>query len=59
MTCDPLLESQHKKILPRNSVKNWIFGLFNGNGLKSSNPSLRKRVINEYNNLQPEKESIV
>jgi hypothetical protein len=33
-------------------------GLFNGNGLKASNTSLRKGVINDYNNLT-EKESIV
>jgi guanylate cyclase len=40
------------------SLKSWLVGLFNGNGLKASNTSLRKGVINDYNNLT-EKESIV
>ncbi|KAJ8964720.1 hypothetical protein NQ314_004685 [Rhamnusium bicolor] len=58
-SCDQLSDIQNKKAIPRNSLKNWIVGLFNGNGLKSSNTSLRRGVLNEYNNLQPEKESIV
>lgn len=58
-SCDQLSDIQNKKTVPRNSIKNWLVGLFNGNGLKSSNTSLRKGVLNEYNNLQPEKESIV
>lgn len=48
-------DNQGKK---KPSLKNWIFGFLNGNGLKASNTSLRKGVINEYNNLT-EKESIV
>ena len=48
-----------KKSIPRHSIKSWFVGLFNGNGLKASNTSLRKGGLNEYNNLQAEKESIV
>lgn len=58
-SCDELSDVQSKKSIPRHSLKNWLVGLFNGNGLKSSNTSLRRGVLNEYNNLQPEKESIV
>lgn len=59
-TCDQLSDDQqNKKIQPRHSIRSWIVGLFNGNGLKASNSSLRKGVLNEYNNLQVEKESIV
>ncbi|KAJ8981638.1 hypothetical protein NQ317_000866 [Molorchus minor] len=58
-SCDQLSDLQTKKPVPRNSLKNWLVGLFSGNGLKSSNASLRRGVLNEYNNLQPEKESIV
>ncbi|RZC33646.1 guanylate cyclase 32E [Asbolus verrucosus] len=54
-TCDPVTDIQNKK---KASLKSWLVGLFNGNGLKASNTSLRKGVINEYNNLT-EKESIV
>ncbi|XP_063921313.1 receptor-type guanylate cyclase Gyc76C-like isoform X1 [Zophobas morio] len=54
-TCDPVTDVQNKK---KTSLKSWFVGLFNGNGLKASNTSLRKGVINEYNNLT-EKESIV
>ncbi|EFA10586.2 receptor-type guanylate cyclase Gyc76C isoform X1 [Tribolium castaneum] len=54
-SCDPVPDIQSKK---KASLKSWLVGLFNGNGLKSSNTSLRKGVINDYNNLT-EKESIV
>lgn len=58
--CDQLSDDlQNKKNIPRHSIRSWIVGLFNGNGLKSSSTSLRKGVLNEYNNLQAEKESIV
>lgn len=60
VACDQLSDDQQsKKNMPRNSIRSWIVGLFNGNGFKSSNTSLRKGVLNEYNNLQAEKESIV
>ncbi|XP_018562246.1 receptor-type guanylate cyclase Gyc76C isoform X2 [Anoplophora glabripennis] len=45
-SCDQLSDVQSKKSIPRHSLKNFLVGLFNGNGLKSSN-------------LQQEKESIV
>lgn len=51
--------AQNKKQISRNSLKNWIVGLFNGNGLRASNASLRKGVLQGYNDLQTEKESIV
>ncbi|KAJ3622095.1 hypothetical protein MTP99_002624 [Tenebrio molitor] len=54
-SCDPVSDVQSKK---KASLKSWLVGLFNGNGLKASNTSLRKGVINDYNNLT-EKESIV
>ncbi|XP_030761809.1 receptor-type guanylate cyclase Gyc76C-like isoform X2 [Sitophilus oryzae] len=44
--------------LQKTSIKKWLVGIFNGNSFKSSNASLRKG-INDYNNLQPDKESIV
>lgn len=53
-SCDQL-DGQNKKSI----LKSWFVGLFNGNGLKSSNTSLKKGVMNDYNNLQQEKESIV
>lgn len=53
--CEQITNDQHKKIMPGHSIKSWIVGLFNGNGVKTSNTSLRK----ELNNLQTEKESIV
>ncbi|XP_022917682.1 receptor-type guanylate cyclase Gyc76C-like [Onthophagus taurus] len=43
-----------KKNPPRHSIKSWIFGFFNGNGIKASNT-----VLNDYNSIQLEKESIV
>lgn len=51
--------AQNKKQIARNSLKNWLVGLFNGNGLRASNASLRKGVLQGYNDLQTEKESIV
>lgn len=57
--CDQISDDQQKKIMPRHSIKSWIVGLFNGNGVKNSNTSLRKGVLDEFNNLQTEKESIV
>lgn len=53
--CCDQLEGQNTK----STIKSWFVGLFNGNGLKSSNTSLKKGVLNDYNNLQQEKESIV
>ncbi|KAF5306158.1 hypothetical protein FQR65_LT07434 [Abscondita terminalis] len=48
-----------KNLTPRPSIRSWIVGLFNGNRIRSSDISLRKGVLPEYNNLQTEKESIV
>ncbi|KAK4875863.1 hypothetical protein RN001_012285 [Aquatica leii] len=48
-----------KNLTPRPSIRSWIVGLFNGNRIRSSDSSLRKGVLPEYNNLQTEKESIV
>lgn len=62
MACNnaPTDTQSKSKVLPRHSLKTWLVGLFNGNGLKASNLSLKKDgVLNEYNNLQLEKESIV
>lgn len=43
-----------------NSFKSWLVGIFNGNGLRASNSSLRKAsVLAGYNDLQVERESIV
>lgn len=56
---DPPSESQSRKII-NNSIRSWIAGIFNGNGLRASNTSLRKGVLSTgYNDLHPEKESIV
>ncbi|KAB0795504.1 hypothetical protein PPYR_12343 [Photinus pyralis] len=49
----------NKNLTPRPSIRSWIVGLFNGNRIRSSDSSLRKAVLPEYNNLQMEKESIV
>lgn len=44
----------------RGSIRSWLFSLFNGNGLRSSDASLRKGVHGQgYGDLQSEKESIV
>ena len=48
-----------KNLTSRPSIRSWIVGLFNGNRIRSSDSSLRKTVLPEYNNLQMEKESIV
>ncbi|XP_074026495.1 receptor-type guanylate cyclase Gyc76C isoform X3 [Leptinotarsa decemlineata] len=58
-SCAQLSDINNKKTISRSAFKSWLVGLFNGTGLKSSNTSLRKGVLNEYNNLQAEKESIV
>lgn len=56
----PSVDVQSKRVIPRHSLKTWLVGLFNGNGLKASNLSLKKDgVLNDYNNMQLEKESIV
>lgn len=49
--CDEQLidSAQHKKQMARNSLKSWLMGLFNGNGLRASNTSLRKGVMTGYN----------
>lgn len=59
VNCEQISNDQQKKIIPRHSIKNWIVGLFNGNGVKTSNTSLRKGGIEEFNNIQTENESIV
>nr|CAD7204451.1 unnamed protein product [Timema douglasi] len=48
-----------KKLIPRGSLRSWLFGLFNGNGLRTSDASLRKGLHSGYSDLQSEKESIV
>ena len=47
-----------KKSSARNSIKSWLVNLFNGNGLRNSDVSLRRGVITGYD-IQSEKESIV
>lgn len=47
-----------KKSSARNSIRSWLVNLFNGNGLRSSDVSLRRGVITGYD-IQSEKESIV
>ncbi|XP_023247521.1 receptor-type guanylate cyclase Gyc76C-like isoform X2 [Copidosoma floridanum] len=47
-----------KKSSARNSIRSWLANLFNGNGLRSSNVSLRRAVIPGYD-VQSERESIV
>lgn len=54
----PTMDYQNR-LVQKNSFKKWLVGIFNGNSLKSSNTSLRKGVLNDFNNLQPDKESIV
>lgn len=48
-----------KKTSARNSIRSWLANLFNGNGLRSSDASLRRGVIPGYDNIQSERESIV
>lgn len=47
-----------KKSSARNSIKSWLVNLFNGNGLRNSDVSLRRGVIAGYD-IQSERESIV
>ncbi|XP_015514449.1 receptor-type guanylate cyclase Gyc76C [Neodiprion pinetum] len=47
-----------KKSSARNSIRSWLVNLFNGNGLRSSDASLRRGVITGYD-IQSERESIV
>ncbi|XP_008543533.1 receptor-type guanylate cyclase Gyc76C [Microplitis demolitor] len=47
-----------KKTSARNSLRSWLVNLFNGNGLRSSDVSLRRGVIAGYD-IQSERESIV
>lgn len=47
-----------KKSTARNSIRSWLVNLFNGNGLRSSDVSLRRGVIAGYD-IQSERESIV
>ncbi|KAK3910945.1 Receptor-type guanylate cyclase Gyc76C [Frankliniella fusca] len=56
---NPICLGDGKKTDVRGSIKSWLFGLFNGNGLRSSETSLRKGINSGYNDLQSEKESIV
>ncbi|KAL1497774.1 hypothetical protein ABEB36_008675 [Hypothenemus hampei] len=50
----------HNKLVQKSSFKKWLVGIFNGSSVKSSNASLRKGVLTDYNNLkQPDNESIV
>ncbi|XP_076266824.1 receptor-type guanylate cyclase Gyc76C-like isoform X1 [Rhynchophorus ferrugineus] len=53
----PTTDSQNK-LVSKSSLKKWLVGIF-GNNLKSSHASLRKGTLNDYNNLQAEKESMV
>ena len=56
---NPTYLGDMKKADVRGSIKSWLFGLFNGNGLRSSETSLRKGMHSGYSDLQSEKESIV
>ncbi|KAG8041150.1 hypothetical protein G9C98_002138 [Cotesia typhae] len=47
-----------KKTSTRNSIRSWLVNLFNGNGLRNSEVSLRRGVIAGYD-IQSERESIV
>ncbi|KZC09671.1 Guanylate cyclase 32E [Dufourea novaeangliae] len=47
-----------KKSSARNSIRSWLINLFSGNGLRSSDVSLRRGVIAGYD-IQSERESIV
>jgi len=49
-----------KAAVSRGSIRSWLAGLFNGNGLRTSDTSLRKGIHGHaYGDLQSEKESIV
>lgn len=56
---NPTYFGDGKKADVRGSIKSWLYGLFNGNGLRSSETSLRKGMHSGYSDLQSEKESIV
>ncbi|XP_047001211.1 receptor-type guanylate cyclase Gyc76C-like [Schistocerca americana] len=56
---DANVNGHSKKTLARNSIRSWLAGLFNGNGLRTSDASLRKGIHSGYSDLQSEKESIV
>ncbi|CAG9865362.1 unnamed protein product [Phyllotreta striolata] len=58
-SCGQLSDVPSKKSVSKSALKSWLVSLFSGNGFKSSSTSLRKGNLNEYNNLQVEKESIV
>ncbi|XP_060527636.1 receptor-type guanylate cyclase Gyc76C-like isoform X2 [Cylas formicarius] len=57
----PAPDGDDKKLNSKNTFRNWLIGLFSGNGFKSSRTSLKKNVLADYNNLslKSEKESIV
>lgn len=40
--CGGAEDLQSKKALHRGSIRSWLFGLFQGNGIRASNSSLRK-----------------
>lgn len=56
---NPTYFGDGKKADVRGSIKSWLYGLFNGNGLRSSETSLRKGMNSGYSDLPSEKESIV
>ncbi|XP_046680074.1 receptor-type guanylate cyclase Gyc76C-like isoform X1 [Homalodisca vitripennis] len=72
LVCDPLLDNKRwhsledmplenihiKKIIPRATIRSWLFGIFHANSFRNSDASLRKTACN-YTDLQAEKESIV
>ncbi|KAJ1522077.1 hypothetical protein ONE63_002388 [Megalurothrips usitatus] len=58
-TSNPTYFVDGRKADVRGSIKSWLYGLFNGNGLRSSETSLRKGMHSGYSDLQSEKESIV
>ncbi|CAH1099339.1 unnamed protein product [Psylliodes chrysocephalus] len=58
-SCGQLSDVPSKKSVSKSALKSWLVSLFSGSGFKSSSTSLRKGNLNEYNNLQVEKESIV
>lgn len=47
----------HKKTKSRSSIR-WLVGLLHGNGLRTSDASLRK-AVNAYSDLQTDRQSIV
>ncbi|XP_050310178.1 receptor-type guanylate cyclase Gyc76C-like [Anthonomus grandis grandis] len=57
------LPTKEYNLVQKNSFKKFlagVAGIFNGNSVKSSHASLRKGVLNEYNNIQqPDSESMV